>query len=245
MNALASYLTARGITVPMPSDIRYLPPKGNEYGAMVSAARDNNGNVVAVQQVYIHEGKKAQIETPKKTNGVLDGAAVRLPGSKGNELVLVEGPETGLSVWQATGWETWIALGSIAKLVDIVPLDRPVIIARDADEPGSQADKALMKAVGEMIERGVSVRVVSPPNPTKTGYDFNDVLMDSGSQAVANALSFDGKIKPRYPAQSGTVQEGRRAVTGAFSSWTGALPTHWQEKAVYSSYQASIAGDQI
>ena len=245
MNPLSSYLIGRGITAPIPPDIRYLPPKGNEYGAMVVAARNNDGLVAGVQRIFIHEGKKAPVDPVKRTNGVMDGAAVRLPASQGDELVLAEGPETGLSVWQVWGRETWVALGSISKLVDAVPVDRRVVIARDADEPGSQADKALMKAVGKMIERGVSVRVVSAPNPTKTGYDFNDVLIDSGSQALANAMSFGGKIKPRYPAQSGTLQNGRKAVSGAFSSWTGLLSEYWQEKASFDSYQASIAGDQI
>ena len=245
MNPLSSYLIGRGITAPIPPDIRYLPPKCNEYGAMVVAARNNDGLVAAVQRIFIHGGKKAPVDPVKRTNGVMDGAAVRLPASQGDELVLAEGPETGLSVWQVWGRETWVALGSISKLVDAVPVDRTVVIARDADEPGSQADKALIKAVEAMIERGVCVRVATPPNPTKSGYDFNDALIDSGCDAVANALSIGWKIKPRYPAQSGTVQEGRRAVSVAFSSWTGSMPAYWQEKASFDAYQASIAGDQI
>ena len=143
MNALTAYLTGRGITVTVPPDIRYLPPNRNEYGAMVAAARDNNGNISAVQRIFIQDGKKAPVDPVKRTNGVMDGACVRLPSQQGNELILVEGPESGLSVWQAWGRETWIALGSIAKLVDEIPTDRRIIIARDADVPNSQADKVL------------------------------------------------------------------------------------------------------
>ena len=184
-----AYLAKRGITVPPPPDIRYLPPRFGSYGAMVAAARDNDGNLTAVQRVFIHNGKKAPIEPAKRTNGVMDGAAVRLPATQGNELVLAEGPETGLSAWQAWGRETWIALGSVVKLVDCMPTDRVVVIARDADEPGSQSDKTLMKAVQTMLERGAEIYISLPPNPTKPKYDFNDALKDYGNEAVSNALA--------------------------------------------------------
>jgi hypothetical protein len=47
--------------------------------------------------------------------------------------------------------------------VNLKPVDLPIVITRGADEPGSQADKALTKTVEAMIERGVSVRVQSSP----------------------------------------------------------------------------------
>lgn len=184
----AAYLAARGITVALPDDIRFLPPRNGGYGALVAVARNNAGNICAVQRIFIDGDKKAAVEVVKRTNGVMDGAAVRLPGSRGDELVLAEGPETGLSVWQAWGRETWVALGSIATLVEVVPPDRPIVIARDADQPNSQADKALMNAVAVLIERGCSVFIATPPNPTKPGYDFNDALQDYGDEVVAAAL---------------------------------------------------------
>ena len=39
-----------------------------------------------------------------------------------------------------------------------------------------------------MTERGASVFVAMPPNPTKPGYDFNDALQDYGDRPVAEAL---------------------------------------------------------
>jgi phage/plasmid primase-like uncharacterized protein len=229
------YLAARGIATPLPADIRFLAPVNGDFGAMVAVARDSDGNVRAVQRVFIQGGKKAPINPAKLTNGVMDGAAVRFPAQRGNELVIAEGPETGLSVWQAWGRETWVALGSVAKLVEILPVDRPVVIARDADEPGSQSDKALLAAIEAMIKRGVSVRVVSPPKPTKKGYDFNDALVDYGAKAVSTALETGGHVKPHYPAQIISLQEARRVVHSAFATWTEALPAYWHEKALYES----------
>ncbi len=227
------YLRARGITVNFPPDIRYLP--GGQYDAMVAVARDSVGIVKAVQRVFILEGKKAPIDTPKRTNGDMNGACVRLPACWGDELVLAEGPETGLSVWQAWGRETWIALGSIAKLVDAVPLDKIVVVARDADAPGSPADEALMKAVAQMMERGVSVRIASPPIPTKKGYDFNDALMDYGNDAVANALG--NQIKPRYPAQVSFEKSDQHIYSG----YASACWAYWRGKAEYASWVAAKA----
>jgi hypothetical protein len=205
---------------------------------MVVAARDKDGNIRAVQRVFIHDGKKAPVDTPKRTNGLLAGAAVRLPARQGEELVLAEGPETGLSVWQSWGRETWIALGSIASLVEMIPAGRVVVIARDADKPGSPADKALIKALVAMTERGIAVRIASPPNPTRDGYDFNDALIDYGNKTVAQALNAGGWIKPRYPAPTGTVEDARLTVNETFTVWSAELPRQWAAQAAFDSYMA-------
>jgi len=234
------YLAARGISARLPPDIRYMPPLNGSYGSLVAAARDEAGIIRAIQQIYIHENRKATVTIQKRTKGVMEGAALRLPSRQGYELVVAEGPETGLSVWQAWGRETWVAFGSITKLANIVPIDRPVIIARDADEPGSQADKALMKAVARMMARGVSVRIVSPRNPTKNGYDFNDALMDFGNGVVASTLDNDGYIKPRYPAPKGTVEEARDIVQREFTHWTASLDKFWEDQVLYDAYLTDI-----
>jgi len=65
-------------------------------------------------------------------------SAVRLPGRE--PLVLCEGVETALSIWQATGQEVWACLGisNIARAP--VPDKATAIIARDGDAPGSKAE---------------------------------------------------------------------------------------------------------
>jgi putative DNA primase/helicase len=63
----------------------------------------------------------------------------------GIPLCLTEGPETGLSVWAATGHETWIALGGMGNHEP--PANRPVVVCRDDDPLQSPADKALTRAL--------------------------------------------------------------------------------------------------
>ena len=100
----------------------------------------------AVQQIYLtSDGRKAPVKVQKRTNKARDDwsdlAAVRLPGSRADRPA--EGVETALSVWQATGYETWACLGisNIARAP--VPDGVPIVVARDGDEAGSKADQQI------------------------------------------------------------------------------------------------------
>ena len=68
-----------------------------------------------------------------------------------------EGPETGLSVWLATGYETFIRLGGIGK--HQLPLDRTVVVCRDDDPPQSAADKGLSRALADWNQSGADLRM--------------------------------------------------------------------------------------
>ena len=177
------YLRNRGITGTLPSCLGFRPRAFGKYGALIVVATDDKGAVLAVQQIYITEdGKKAAVEIVKRTNKAVEGwalkAAVRMPGAP--PLILAEGVETALSVWQATGQETWACLGisNIAKAP--VPEKAPVIVARDGDAPGSKADNQIARAVARLKAGGHEVALASPPE----GKDFNDVLRESGEDAI-------------------------------------------------------------
>jgi predicted P-loop ATPase/phage/plasmid primase-like uncharacterized protein len=183
------YLHNRGITAaPPPASIRYLTNAYNHYGALVALATDVDGKVHGLQLIYLtEEGRKAPLRVQKRTNKAHDGwsdvSAVRLPGSA--PLILCEGVETALSVWQATGQETWACLGvsNIARAP--IPEDLPVIVARDGDDPGSKADQHLRRSVTILRGQGRQVTVASPP----VGLDFNDILQKDGEQAVRDLIA--------------------------------------------------------
>jgi predicted P-loop ATPase len=178
------YLRHRGITTtPLPPSIRFLPNAYNHYGALVALATDAKGQAHGLQLIYLTEdGRKAPLKVQKRTNKAHDGwadvAAVRFPGSA--PVVLCEGVETALSVWQATGQESWACLGisNIARAP--LPDGAPVIVARDGDEPNSKADQQLRQAVTVLRARGHEVTVAEPP----PGQDFNDVLQSDGEDIV-------------------------------------------------------------
>lgn len=188
------YLEHRGITTrPLPDCLRYRPNAFGGYGALVALATEADGTVAALQQIYItNQGRKAPVKVSKRTNKARDGwtsvAAVRLPGKPA--LVLCEGVETALSVWQATGRETWACLGipNIGKAP--VPEGEPVIIARDGDVPGSKADNQIIRSAQALVERGHSVSVATPPE----GKDANDVLVAHGDAAVRALIDGAKKV---------------------------------------------------
>jgi phage/plasmid primase-like uncharacterized protein len=131
-----SYLRSRGITAAPPECIGYRRGAFGQFGALVARATDAGGEVLAVQQIYLtNEGAKALLEVVKRTNKAVDGwserAVVRLPGTL--PVILAEGVETALSIWQATGRETWACLGIVNIGRAPVPEGAAVVIARDGE----------------------------------------------------------------------------------------------------------------
>ena len=184
-----TYLQNRSITASaLPASIRFVPNAYNHYGALLALATDAEGTVHGLQLIYLtDDGHKAPLHIQKRTNKAHDSwsdvSAVRMPGTP--PLVLCEGVETALSVWQATGRETWACLGisNIAKAP--IPEGARVIIARDGDPPNSKADLQIRRAVNILRKRGHEVTVAEPP----IGFDFNDVLQNDGEEAIRTLLA--------------------------------------------------------
>ena len=200
-----AYLVGRGIAVQPPDCIRFRRNAYGSHGAMVALATDAAGEVLAIQQVYLTaEGKKAPVSPVKRTNKAVEGwgerSAVRLPGRE--PLVLCEGVETALSVWQATGQEVWACLGVSNIGRAPVPDKATVIIARDGDAPGSKAEGMITRAATALALRGLTVRVATPPEDQ----DFNDVLLREGEEAIRNRI--DG-AEPFRPDQA---EQGRKRL---------------------------------
>lgn len=233
-----TYLTATR-AIPRPPSTRWPEAMRWHPGtrALLLVATDAGGAVRAVQRVFLDaQGRKVDaaelaargVKAGKQTNGAVHGAAVQLPGPGGNPLMIAEGPETGLSVWRATGAETLVALGSLSNITP--PTGRRVVLCRDDDRPNSPADKALAARVDQWRAAGVDL-VVAQPWPERRGdkSDLNDALKAGGLAAVRArieaALMTPGPA-PQSCGDAGTVQrvtlaEGRaiqrKAVTGFFA----------------------------
>ena len=177
------YLKRRGIMASPPSCIRFRPYAWGTYGALVACATDDTGSVLAIQQIYLSDsGQKAPVPVVKRTNKAVEKwaekSAVRFPGKQ--PVILAEGVETALSIWQATGQETWACLGISNIGAASVPEHATVIVARDGDPPGSKADGQIKRAVAKLQKRGITVMVAAPPE----NKDFNDLLRENGEEAV-------------------------------------------------------------
>lgn len=182
----AGYLAGRGICrVPPAEAFVFGKEAWHDYPCLIGIVRDRDEEIVGCQKIYLQGDQKAPIEIQKVSSGKPGLGIIKLPGN--GPPVLAEGPETGLSIWQATGREVWILTGSFSQIrhLNITPQDYPeLIIARDGEGQGESADKALRTLVRELENLGFVILVATPPN----GQDFNDVLQRRGDAAVAEAV---------------------------------------------------------
>lgn len=234
--AAARYLAQRGIGTFPAESVRYIGARdiGRELrwwkydcGALIVPATDASDALRGVQLIAVRDdGTPCRDEDGhklKRSRGSLAGAAVRFPGKDTVPLFLAEGPETALSVWLATGCETWALLGGMGKApLDGVPLGRIIAVCRDDDPPGSPAHTARRNAVRVWRRAGRRVVEAAPRSVARHDKsDFNDTLMSGGPDAVMAQL--DAAIAPLFavaaPRQSAEAARGAlaRQVDGALS----------------------------
>ena len=201
--AAAGYLASRGVTELPGDSIGWLPPvpgsavRSPEMGALVVWAQDADGVRVGGQRILVNaDGSKPEVEVRKPAFGALRGAHAVFPardkdGAKGAQpLVIAEGPESALSNWQATGYETWAVFGASNWKTIALPKDRPVILAPDRDASDSPAGQAFRKAVLHHLGEGVeNLSIAVAPEPEGSKSDLNDTLQRAGSAAVRQAIA--------------------------------------------------------
>jgi hypothetical protein len=193
-DAVTEYLAGRGIVAKLPASIRTRSLDANAMrkigvdpaavpaplDAAVFVATAADGTVRAVQQVLVKNGKKAPVDVPKRTNGKMNGAAVRLAEPK-DVLIIAEGPETGLSCWQATEIPTWITLGSANFIHAPVPDSVTDLIIAVDREPWGAGVAAALRADHHWRGKGKRVHLAFP---NREEGDMNDELQNGGEEAV-------------------------------------------------------------
>lgn len=132
------YLRSRGITVPLPSALRYAA----DMSALVAAVQRPDGEVIAVQRTFLDGARKADIPVPRLTIGRLGSGAVRLAAA-GEALGICEGIEDGLSAQQLTGMPVWVSLGATRlNRISLPACAREIHIFGDNDAPGELAARS-------------------------------------------------------------------------------------------------------
>ena len=152
-------------------------PSENALAAVI--ARED-GEILGVHLIRLtRDGKKiadSGKKLVKQSYGSLRGAPVRFPGPADAPLLLTEGPETGLSVWTSTGYETWVALGGMSKLLP--PAGRKIVVCADDDAHHAGKQNTLRKAINKWKRQGIDV-VVAHPWKSRREDDLTDFLHQS------------------------------------------------------------------
>ena len=201
-----AYLASRGITEVPKNGLSNLPPlpgiavAGTKFPALVVWARNSAGEITGGQRILVNpDGSRANNDPRKPSFGFVQGSVAKFPArtsriNKNAPLVVAEGPESALSIWYSTGYETWSVFGSSGWVTAPIPLGRPVILAPDRDAPGSQADNAFAKAVMHHLVRGIEPRIAIAPEPVGSKNDLNDTLMRQNGGPAAVRASIERAI---------------------------------------------------
>lgn len=180
------YLRSRGIVMPIPHTIRFgMTPAwydddtgecGPDLPALLGAVVDGDDQLIGLQRVFLADGgrSKARMQKPKRSLGRVKGGALRINSdadSFGDELILTEGPEDGLSLAQELEAEVWVTLGTaMMPFIDYPPRIVSIVIAGQNDAAGRAA---VEQAEEELAERGFATRTMWPAEGYK---DWNDQL---------------------------------------------------------------------
>ena len=191
-----AYLRHRGINIPVPASIRYNPGVRYERSGlllpcMVCAIQAPDRSITAIHRIWIRDDGKGQanVASPKKTLGSINGGAVRLAYA-GPKMIVAEGIETSLTVMEATGLPTWAALSSsnfMGLVLPALPLAAEIVIAADNDKikNGKRAGiEAAEQAAALWVSQGRKVSIALPPIP---GTDFNNLVRDGLSAQEGSA----------------------------------------------------------
>jgi|TARA_R100000501_G_scaffold10060_3_gene19949 DNA primase len=172
-----TYLRRRGITCELPETLaagwrqHFTRPASSAFPTLLAAVTDATGNVQGTQSIFLTEdGKKASVSPQKESTGLIRGGAVRF-GQPGASLIICEGIEDGLTLFQECGEAVAATCGtSCLGTVSLPDSVQRVILALDNDWAGKAAGK---KAADALVQRGLKVRAIRPSPGFK---DFNDEL---------------------------------------------------------------------
>lgn len=162
------------------------------------------------------DGKKRpdRCDVVKRSYGILKGAVTRLPGNAPGPILVAEGLETGISLWAATGHETWVTLGvmTLEKLTHL-PRGRVVVLCRDDDGHSSQPFNAVRKVHRRLLFDGYDVRIATPwPVQRQDKSDFNDVIATLGREAVRDRIMRAADYRPSC-IKFVSIDEGRAQLS--------------------------------
>lgn len=222
--AIASYLSHRGIDLPVPPSLRLAeslayyevgqstdpsqPSQPNHVGnfpAMLAQVMHPTLGLVALHRTYLSADPlspgKAPVPSPKKLtppiyDGATSGGSIHLYPipAAGDHIALAEGIETALAVHSATLTPTWSTIS--AGGLASVELPKQIKTVEIWADPGEAGQNAAKSAANRLAMEGRSVYLLTP-DPAEFGEtaDWLDVLNKLGAAALTNARNLAKPIE--------------------------------------------------
>lgn len=165
--------------------------------ALVFRVSNVDGAFVGVQTVAVTpDGKQDKLRHgakigAKKSRGPIGLGSIKFPSANDGPILFAEGPETGLSLWLATGHETRVVLGSsgFLRIIKEAPAGRKIILCRDDDPIEAPAYRAAVSALYKLGNAGFDVWDAWPfAERRQSKQDFNDAAIEQGLPAVAQRI---------------------------------------------------------
>jgi DNA primase len=152
-----------------------MPYRGKgRHPVLIAPYEALDGSLVGLLRIYLSpSGSKLAVDEPKLSFGHVKGAAIRLGEPTSDELIICEGLEDGLTLYQELTKPTpvWVAGGtSLLPSIAVPDWVQRLTIAADNDAAG---ERAARRAVDAFDVGGRVVRVMRPEPQFK---DFNDQL---------------------------------------------------------------------
>lgn len=170
-----AYLRSRGLLPTeawdaLRASVRSYPGVG-ACPVLIAPIEALDGSLVGLHRTYLTpHGAKLDVPNPRLTLGNVRGGAIRL-GAANDRLIISEGLEDGLTLYQELGVPVWVAGGaSFLHLMAIPDTVRSLTIAADNDAAG---ERAAQRAADFFSVGGREVWIMRPKHGFK---DFNDQI---------------------------------------------------------------------
>ena len=148
------------------AQLRWVANYRGDEGALLAPITDDSGALVRLMVTFV---TRDSLKSPHKPDRITIRGAKRpgllrmgIPSPHATE---TEGLEKGLAA-RASGAEYVVVTGGISNLgrAPLPPVTQSVVIARDADDPGSSPDQALWRGVVRRLGQGLKTAVTVRPN---------------------------------------------------------------------------------
>ncbi|HZU63184.1 MAG TPA: toprim domain-containing protein [Novosphingobium sp.] len=177
----ATYLQNRGLHrtdawETLRASVQHYPGAG-ACPALLASIDAPDGSLVGLHRTFLTSvGDKLGVANPRLTLGQVRGGAIRL-GKASDELIICEGLEDGLTLFQLLDRAVWVAGGAPFLPLMVIPeAVRILTIAADNDAAGERAARRAADVFGV---GGREVRIMRPAPGFK---DFNDQLRNIKSK---------------------------------------------------------------